>query len=106
MADITNPQAVKFCNEQARRIADAYAGMYYFAKSVGDVWTAQGISALIPNDASVIIDGSVQDGRATITGAMVNGLVSTLAGLVNDLEANSKLKLNGLLKIAVSPRVI
>jgi len=106
MADIVNPQAVKFSNEQARRIADAYTGMYYFAKSVGDIWTAQGISTLILNDASVIVDGSAIDGRATITGAMVNGLISNLAGLVSDLEANSKLKLNGLLKIAVSPRVI
>jgi len=106
MADITSPQAVKFCNEQARRIADSYAGLYYFAKEVTDIWTAQGIGALIPNDASVIVDGSVQDGRATITGAMVNGLITNLQALISDLEANSKLKLNGLMKIAVSPRII
>ncbi len=104
MADITNPQAVKFTNEQARPMADLYAQAYYALKSLSDVWDAQNIVTIIPNAPDVIIDGSASDGRAAITGAMVNGLVTNAKAFVADLEANSKLKLNGLLKIAVNPR--
>ena len=104
MADITNPQAVKFANEHARTKADLYAQAYYALKAFADVWDAQNIGAIIPSTADAIIDGSVQDGRAQITGAMVNGLVTNAKALVADLEANSKLKLTGLLKIAVNPQ--
>lgn len=54
-------------------------------------------------NAQAVIDESAQDGRAAITGAMVNGLVTNAKAFVTDLEANSKLKLNGLLKVAVNP---
>lgn len=104
MADITNPTAVKFCNEVIRPLADKYAQLYYAAKTGGDVWTAQNLAALIPNTADPVIDGSATDGRATITGAMVNGFVANCAALIADLEATSKLKLNALLKIAVNPQ--
>lgn len=103
MADITNPQAVKFANEHARTICDKYAQLYYAAKTVLDVWGAQGIGALVPNTTDVIVDGSAQDGRATITGANVNGLITQLGLFVADLDANTKAKLNVLLKIAVHP---
>ena len=104
MADITNPQAVRFSNEQARPTADVYAQLYYHLKTFADTWDAQGIGTIIPNTADVIIDGSVQDGRAAVTGAMINGLVTNAKAFVTDLEASSKLKLNGLLKIAVNPQ--
>lgn len=101
MADITNPTAVKFCNETIRPLADRYAQLYYAAKRGGDVWTAQGLAALIPNTTDPVIDGSATDGRATITGAMVNGFVANCVTLITDLEQSNKLKLNALLKIAV-----
>lgn len=102
MADITNPQAIRFANEQIRTLADAYANLYFTCKRVGAAWTAQNIAALIPNNADVLIDGSAQDGRATITGAKVNGLVSAGSALIADLEAASNAKLNVLLQIAVN----
>jgi len=104
MADITNPQAIRFSNEQIRTLADAYATLYFTCKRVGAEWTAQGIGSLIPNTADVLIDGSATDGRASITGAKVNGLVSAGAALVADLEATSNLRLNILLQIAVNAR--
>ena len=103
MADITNPQAVRFCNEHVRTVADFYAALYFSAKVIADIWNAQGMAALIPNTSDPVIDGSAQDGRATITGAMVNGMAANLTALISDLEASSKLKLNALLKIAVNP---
>jgi len=106
MANITNPQAIKFSDEQVRTMADKYAQAYYAFKTVVDTWTAQGISALIPSTPDLIADQSVTipDGRAQITGAMVNGLIANAQAFIADLEANSKLKLTGLLKIAVNPQ--
>lgn len=102
MPDITNPQAVRFSNEEIRPLADAYANLYFAAKRVAAAWSAQDIGTLIPNTSDVIIDGSATDGRAAITGAKVNGLISACGALVTDLEANSNLKRDILLQIAVN----
>lgn len=98
---ITNPQAVKFCNEKIRPSADRYAQLYWVAKIILTEWNAAGMATLIPNTADVVEDGSPNDGRTPITGAMVNGFKNNLQLLVNDLEANSAVKLNGLSQIAV-----
>lgn len=103
MANITNPQAVRFSNEEVRTIADAHAQLYWAAKSFLGEWTAQNIGALIPNNANIMVDGSETDGRATIDGFKINGLVNHLAVMVADLEANNNAKLNVLLQIAVNP---
>ena len=102
MAAITNPQAVRFANDFVRSVADNKAQSYYRAKAFLNEWTAQGIASLIPNTADVIVDGSATDGRAPITGANVNGLVSYLTAFCADLEANNNAKLNVLLQIAVN----
>lgn len=98
---IDDPQAVKFCNEKIRPAADRYAQLYWTAKILLVEWNAAGLGTLIPNTADVVVDGSVSDGRSPITGAMVNGFKSNLQLLVNDLEANAGIKLNGLTQIAV-----
>lgn len=104
MPDITNPQAVRFCNETVRPLADAYASLYFAAKRAGAEWTAQGVDALIPNTTDLIADGSAVDGRTPITGANVRGLVTQIAALITDLEANGGVKLNALLRISVNAR--
>jgi hypothetical protein len=104
MANINNATAIKFANEQIRVLADKYAQLYYLSKMVSDIWTAQGMATLIPNTSDILEDGAPADGRAQITGAMVNGLLTNCQALITDLEASTKLKLNGLLKVAVQPR--
>ncbi len=104
MADITNPQVIKFCNERARQAADKLAQSYYFANEVLDQWNALGGEAGVPNDASVIIDGAQVDGRPVITGAMVHSLIDLIALLKADFEANTQLHLGTILKVAVNTR--
>jgi hypothetical protein len=100
---ITNPQAVTFCNEKIRPVADRYAQLYWFAKMVLTEWNSTGMSAIIPNQGGeTVVDGSETDGRTPISGAHVNGMITNLQLLVNDLEANSNAKLNGLSQIAVN----
>lgn len=102
MAVITNPQAIKFCNEKVRPASDRYAQLYWYAKALIQSWNADGLSSAIPNNADTVNDGGDVDGRGVITGAMVNGLITNLTALVADLEASSNLKLNGLTKLAVN----
>lgn len=102
MPDITNPEAVKFCNEKIRPVADRYAQLYWFAKIVLAEWNAGDLSTNVPNTSDVVVDGSATDGRTPITGAQVNGIIANLQLLVNDLEANNELKLNALAQIAVN----
>ena len=103
MADITNPQAVRFCNERVRPAADRFAQLYWWAKAVAAEWAAQGIGALIPDGASEVIDGARFDGRAVITGADVNTLAARVSEFIALLEADEKAKLNQILKVAVNP---
>ena len=102
MADITNPEAVRFCNEVIRPLADVATRYYYAALAVVNEWEATGMAAKIPNTADVVVDGSAQDGRSPITGAKVNGLKNHVAAMLADLEANANAKLNVLLQIEVN----
>ena len=104
MADITNPQAIKFSNEQIRPAADRYMQLYWSAKQLVADWTSKGMAQLFPNDSSVVMDGSDVDGRTPITGADVNIMVSHLNALIADLEASNNLKRNQIQKIAVNER--
>ena len=100
MADISDPQAVHFCNERVRGAANHFSRLYWWCKLVSEEWASQGIGALIPNDASVILDGSAQDGRAIITGADVYTLAARVSEFTALMEADAKLKLNQISKVA------
>lgn len=103
MPDITNPQAVRFCNERVRQAADKFGQLYNWCVAVQNEWAAQGVSALIPDDDSPIIDGAQTDGRPLITGADVNTLAARVAEFTALLEADTHAKLNQILKVAVNP---
>jgi len=104
MALITNPQAVRFSNERLRVLADTLTTAYYTAKKVmqeyyadpnlGDVYTA--------GMADVVADGSVQDGRPTVTGSDALLLIARASELISDLEASNNAKLNTLLAVQVN----
>lgn len=101
MAEITNPEAVKFCNEKVRTAADKLAQLYYTAKSVSQEWTANNLGAIIAYDnMDLVVDGSAQDGRHPISGSDVNGLMNRLNEIVADMEASNSAKLNTVLAVA------
>ena len=102
MADITDPEAVRFCNEKVRILADIATRYYYAALAFGNEWAATGMASKIPNTTDVVVDGSAEDGRSTITGANVVGLKNHAATMVADLEATTNTKLNILLNIEVN----
>jgi len=46
--EITNPEAVRFCNERVRQLADIATKYYYAAKAFTNEWNATGMGAKIP----------------------------------------------------------
>jgi hypothetical protein len=112
MADVTSPLAIQFCNNDIRTAADAEAQLYYKAKDILSRWSANGqnITALIPNDSTIIDDGSQAtatpkpDGRPPITGAMVNNIIARLNEFVTDMEAAGNAKLNTIIGVSVNPQ--
>ncbi len=100
---ITDPQAIKFSNETIRPAADQLAQLYANARTVVDQWNALGISALFPNDSTVVVDGSATDGRHAITGQDATNIIVRLTEFVTDYEANANAKLNTVLKVSVNP---
>jgi hypothetical protein len=102
MADITNLEAVRFCNERVRIAADKLAQIYFLAKSIVAEWYANDIGSLLPVDGGNVIDGSVTDGRHIITGNDATGLIVRLTELVADYEASNNAKLNTIMAVAVN----
>lgn len=111
---ITNPEAVRFCNERVRVVADRLAQAYYFAKSVLDEWNANNYggtilsnsdpSAVIRDQASPSDDvGTGGDGRKVITTNDVHNLINRCSDLVTDHEAGGGAKRNTILNVAVNP---
>ena len=104
MADITNVQVVKWSNEHARRVADAWAALYNATLAATIVYNAQGLDALVPNTADFVADKSDEDGRGRITGAKLRAIKAQLDAFLADADASSGAKRNAIFAIAVNPR--
>lgn len=104
MANITDPTAVRFCNEQVRPAADRLVQLYWWLKAVKQEYIATpALASSIPNDATAtVVDGSATDGRTTITGADVQATLADLNSLITSLEATSSAMLNRFYKVAVN----
>lgn len=104
MADNTNPQVVKFANEQARHVCDLWASFYNAAKVFQTVWAGQNLTSLVPATADFIADGSDVDGRGRVTNNQLNSLKTIVDAFVTDAEASSNAKRNAFFAAAVNPR--
>jgi len=97
----SNPQAVRFCNEKVRPLANDLAQLYYRSKRFLDQWNGQGMSALINNDAGETMDdNATEDGRPIASGNSCHNMYNRAAGIVVDFEASGSAKLNTILAIA------
>ena len=102
MPDITNPEAVKFCNEEVRLFNDLLVVVYRTAKQIKEDYTSKGLSAIFNSNSDVVIDGSAEDGRHTVTTFDVNTVMARASEIITDYEANTNLKLNQANAIAVN----
>jgi hypothetical protein len=105
MANITDPTAVNFSNTQVRAGADKTMQFYWWMKALKTEYLANpNLATLLPNDASLVVDGSATDGRTPITGADVQSFLTNVNTFITTLEANSSVILNNFAKISVNPR--
>ena len=104
MANINNPHAVRFCNEQVRVLADTLLSAFRTAQAVRDYYYAHPElgSLFYANQADAVEDGSATDGRPVLTGNDVLLMITRADELVSDLTASSNAKLNALLRVAVN----
>lgn len=84
----TNAVAIAFTNTNIRPMADLLYSAYLSAKKLVQEWNAQSISAVIPNDATLIADGSgaTGDGRVQITDAQATAIITRSQELVSWME--------------------
>lgn len=99
---ISDATIIKFSNENIRTVADQIARTYYAARQAIDIWNTDVIT--IPNDTSIVNDGSPNDGRTSIAGQDVNSLLSLMQTYLALLENNNKAVLDLVLKISPNPR--
>ncbi len=99
----TNPQAIRFCDEQMRPLADKLAQLYNLAKALQADAAANGLVALFPADGQAIADSSSVDGRNPITNTDINNLIALVTSFINFMEASANANRNLVHKIAVNP---
>lgn len=103
---MTDPEVIRFANEELRPAADALAQLYYRATALLDYYYASGISTTLggaePSD--VIEDGAATDGRHAITVADALNLLTRLSEYRDDKIDPNPAKLNTILALAVNPQ--
>lgn len=99
----TNPQAVRIANEKIRPAADAMGGLYNLMKAYQAEAAAENWTALFPNDAELIVDGSATDGRTPITNGDVAAFMAMVGTYLTYMEQSANANRNLALKIAVNP---
>lgn len=77
MAAISDPNAIKFINEQVRPLAEAARALKARIGSLTTDWFA-GLNNTITNTSDLIADGRENQGVSRITGADVTNLVGNL----------------------------
>ena len=101
---IDNPQAVRFCNEQIRILADMLLSAYRTAQAVCEYYYAHPeLGTLFQQNGNELVeDGSATDGRPRMTGNDVLALVSRADELISDYRANNNAKLNTLYRVCIT----
>ena len=82
----TNAQAIAFANSRIRPMADQLYSSYLSAKKLVNEWNGQSLPAVIPNDSTVIADGSAIDGRPQITNAQATNIVTRCNEIISWME--------------------
>ena len=98
MAEITNPQVVKFANERGRPLADVAEQLYQSCKRYQQEWA----TVTVPNTADLVADGSEVDGRKRISGAHVTNLKALADSMVTWFETGTPSRIVQLQLVSVN----
>lgn len=86
MADITNPEAKKFVNEQIRPLAEEARAIKAKIDAATTTWYG-GMNAKFPNDSSPVVDNREGEGISRLVGSDINSVMSVLIGASTALNS-------------------
>lgn len=78
---ITNPEAVKFSNEQIRPLCEEARALMARITSMQTSWFA-GVNTEFPNDTTAVADNRDAEGASRLVGTDINGAVSNLLAIL------------------------
>jgi hypothetical protein len=87
MADITDPEAIKFSNEEIRPICETLRKLKPEIASIRSKWFG-GLNNVIGNGSDLLDDGRESEGVSRLTGEDITAVVSVLDTLFGTLDAN------------------
>jgi hypothetical protein len=102
MADIVNPQAVKFANDAVRPFADVLLSAIESAREFEAQYAANAGDTLFPNTADLIADGSETDGRFRVQAQTVRALRTAAQDLLTWAATGSPTRETRLRTVAVN----
>lgn len=79
---VTNPQAIKFVNEEVRPLAEQLRAISARIAASKVEWDAT-IAALFPNDTTTVDDLRDAEGVSRLTGADIQAFVSVAIAMLN-----------------------
>lgn len=82
MAGITDPQSIRFVNEQIRPLAEKLRALITKITSAETDWFA-GLNAKFPNDTTAVTDNRDGEGVSRLTGADINSIMSVAIAMRN-----------------------
>lgn len=78
---ITDPQAIKFSNEQVRPLAEDFRALLARVTAAETSWNG-GINAMNPNDPQELVnDGREAEGVSRLNGADINSFMSVILAM-------------------------
>lgn len=83
---ITNPEAVRFVNEQVRPLCEKARALSAEILAMQTLWFG-GLDAQFPNDATALDDGREGQGVSCLTGAQVQLAVGVLIAMLGQANA-------------------
>lgn len=83
---MNNPQVNKFLNESARVVMTDLVATFNRARDMVETYDSLKLATLLPNDATVIVDGRVAEGVTPVTAAGLRLAVENARALVTQLS--------------------
>lgn len=100
---ITNPQIIKFSNENVRTFCDKIASAYLGAKQLLTLYEAKSVESMVSGVwFDTLDDGSDVDGRTPISGSGIIAVQRIARWIVLNAEADDNYTVNTVFNVAVN----
>jgi len=81
MANIVNPEAIRFVNEQVRPLCEEVRALNARISAMQTLWFS-GLNNSFPNTTDAVADGRDAEGASRLTGANINSAVGIMIAML------------------------